>query len=73
MYILKCYIYTKIRDHINLGDNWFGDLYVVKQLILGNLACHNFHNFSDLILFILNLYPNICNVYYALGIYNKVY
>ena len=50
VYSKVLYTYTKIRVHINLGDNWFGDLYVVKQLILGNLECHNFHNFSYLIL-----------------------
>ena len=50
VYSKVLYSYTKIRVHVNLGVNWFGDLYVVKQLILGNLECHNFHNFSYLIL-----------------------
>ena len=46
VYSKVLYTYTKIRVHNNLGYNWFGDLYIVKQLILGDLACRNFYNFQ---------------------------
>ena len=46
VYSKVLYTYTKIRVHNNLGYNWFGDLYIVKHLILGDLACRNFYNFQ---------------------------